>query len=250
MASPRAPLVLVDLDTVGSTNDEAMDRAARGAPAWTVVRAVSQSAGRGRRGKSFASPPGNSYTSFILRPQGRPERVAQIALVAGLAVAEAIATCAPALPQPRCKWPNDVLVAGHKVCGILVEAATSGDRVDHVVVGIGINLVSHPEIAGHRIGDLAGLGAPGIGRDAMLAALASRLYEHCGTWQESGFGALRDAWLARAAGLRQAVRIEDGARSLSGELSDIDGEGALVLISADARRHRVVSGSLFLEDAA
>lgn len=249
MALP-APFTLVDRDTVASTNDEAMTLAGQGAPAWTVVRAASQSAGRGRRGKSFASPPGNSYTSFILRPQGRPEQVAQIALVAGLAVADAIAGIAPGLPAIRCKWPNDVLVDGHKVCGILVEAASSGERVDHVVVGIGINLVSHPEIEGHRIGDLAGLGGGIIDRDAMLGALASALHGHVEAWQAGGFGALREAWIARAAGIGGEVRIEDGARTLRGRLIDIDGEGALLLADAQAIRHRVVSGSLFLEEAA
>ncbi len=245
-----APFALIDLDTVGSTNDEAAARAMAGAPAWTVVRAVSQTAGRGRRGKSFAAPPGNSYTSFILRPHGGPEQAAQIALVSGLAVAEAIDMVAPALPAARCKWPNDVHVDGHKVCGILVEAATSGDRVDHLIVGIGINLVSHPQFPGLRIGDLAYLGAPGIGRDAMLEAMCARLHARYLQWEQGGFGALRADWLARAAGLGQAVRIEDGSRNLSGALVDIDGEGALVLESADLVRHRVISGSLFLEDAA
>jgi len=249
MALP-APFDLVDLDTVASTNDEAMARAGQGAPAWTIIRAVSQSAGRGRRGKSFASPAGNSYTSFILRPRGGPEHAAQIALVAGLAVAEAIAQLAPDLPEPACKWPNDVLVGGHKVCGILVEASSSGDRVDHVVVGIGINLVSHPEIVGLRIADLACLGAPDIARDRMLEALATCLHARFELWQNSGFSALRQAWLARAAGLGRPVRIEDGNRELSGELVDIDGEGALVLAGPDQTRHRVVSGSLYLEDAA
>lgn len=249
MALP-APFALVDFESVASTNDEAMRLAGQGAPAWTVVRAVSQSTGRGRRGKSFASPAGNSYTSFILRPQGGPERAAQIALVAGLAVAETIAHLAPGLPEPRCKWPNDVLVDDHKVCGILVEASSSGESVEHVIVGIGINLVSHPDIPGHRIGDLAHLGAPGIGRDAMLADMAARLHQHCELWQIGGFAALRKAWLARAAGLGRAVRIEDGPRILSGELIDIDGEGALILAGPGAGRQRVVSGSLFLEDAA
>jgi len=249
-AALPAPVVLVDLGVVGSTNDEAMNRAGQGAPAWTVVRAESQTAGRGRRGKSFASPPGNSYTSFILRPGGAPGRSAQIALVAGLAVAEAIAELAPDLPTPACKWPNDVLVGGHKVSGILVEAATSGDTVDHVIVGIGINLVSHPEIPGLRIGDLASLGAPGVGRDTMLAALSRRLLDRMATWQASGFGALREAWLDRAAGLGHRVRIEEGARALAGKLVDIDDDGALVLAEADGPRHRVLSGSLVLEDAA
>jgi BirA family biotin operon repressor/biotin-[acetyl-CoA-carboxylase] ligase len=249
MALP-APFALVDLDTVASTNDEAMNRAAAGAPAWTVVRARCQTAGRGRRGRSFASPEGNSYTSFILRPRGAPGQAAQIALVAGLAVAEAIAAVAPSLPSARCKWPNDVLVDGHKVCGILVEAASSGDRVDHVVIGIGVNLVSHPDLPGLHIGDLGSLGAPGIGRDAMLEVLAGRLHARCEAWQERGFAVLRQDWLARAAGLGRAVRVEDGTRSMVGELVDIDGEGALVLASSDRTRHRVVSGSLFLEDAA
>lgn len=246
----QAPFALVDRDTVTSTNDEAMALADGGAPAWTVVRAVSQSAGRGRRGKSFASPPGNSYTSFILRPQGSPERAAQLALVAGLAVADAIAALAPGLPAPRCKWPNDVLVDGHKVSGILVEAASSGERIDHVIVGIGINLVSHPEIEGHRIGDLAGLGAGLVDRDAMLVALSRDFHDRVTVWQAGGFQALRAAWIARAAGMGRAVRVEDGSRTLHGELVDIDGEGALLLAETPAIRHRVVSGSLFLEEAA
>ena len=249
MALP-APFALVDFDTVASTNDEAMRLAGQGAPAWTVVRAVSQSAGRGSRGKSFASPACNSYTSFILRPQGGPERAAQIALVAGLAVAEAIDLQAPDLPLAQCKWPNDVLVGAHNVCGILVEASSSGENVEHVIVGIGINLVSHPEIPGHRIADLAHLGAPGIGRDAMLASLAGRLHARCQLWQTGGFAALRASWLDRAAGLGRMVRIEDGPRILSGQLRDIDEEGALVLIGPGTARQRVVSGSLFLEDAA
>ena len=87
MALP-APFDLIDLDIVGSTNDEAAQLAVAGAPAWTVVRARNQTAGRGRSGKSFASSAGNSYTSFILRPQGGPGQAAQLALVSGLAVAE------------------------------------------------------------------------------------------------------------------------------------------------------------------
>jgi BirA family transcriptional regulator, biotin operon repressor / biotin---[acetyl-CoA-carboxylase] ligase len=249
MALP-APFDLIDLDIVGSTNDEAAQLAVAGAPAWTVVRARNQTAGRGRSGKSFASSAGNSYTSFILRPQGGPGQAAQLALVSGLAVAEAIDIVAPRLASARCKWPNDVHVERHKVSGILVEAASSGDRVEHVIIGIGINLVSHPDLPGLRIGDLAGLGAPGIGRDCMLAALADRLHARCELWGRGGFAALREAWLARAAGLGRTVRIEDGPRRLSGALVDIDADGALVLESPDRTRQRVVSGSLFLEDAA
>ena len=244
-----AAIRLVDLETVASTNDEALALAHQGAPAWTVVRAHRQTAGRGRNGKAFASPPGNSYTSFVLRPQGTREHLPQIALVAGLAVAETISELAPQLPPALCKWPNDILVAGHKVCGILVEAAGLSTRSDAIVVGIGVNLVRHPQLPPLRIGDLHSLGGPVLHRDAWLAALCRHLPGRIAIWQQAGFPALREAWLALAAGLGEQVVLQAGT-SLFGRLRGIDGQGALLIDDRHGIAHRCHSGSLVLKDAA
>lgn len=257
MAGLPAAIRLVDLETVASTNDEALTLARQGAPAWTVVRARRQTAGRGRHGKAFASPPGNSYTSFVLRPQGAREHLPQIALVAGLAVAETISELAPRLPPALCKWPNDILVAGHKVCGILVEAAGRSARSDPapdavpdaVIVGIGVNLVRHPRLPPLRIGDLHALGGPALHRDAWLAALCRHLPGRIATWQQAGFPALRKAWLARAAGLGEQVVLQRGA-PLHGRLRGIDGQGALLIDDRRGIAHRCHSGALVLKDAA
>ncbi len=238
-----ATLRLIDLGTVPSTNDEALRRAANGAPAWTVVRAVSQSAGRGRRGRAFASPPGNSYTSFIVRPDCPADTLPQIALVAGLAVAEALERVAPGLARPLCKWPNDILVAGRKVCGILVEAAAPGRGV---VIGVGVNLVSHPDIPGEAIGDIVGLGGPRLDRDEWLDALAGRLRARLSEWRQGGFAAVRGALLDRMAGLGGEISV-DGPPPLSGRLAGIDEDGALLVADRSGVARRCVSGSLVLE---
>ncbi|MBT7611674.1 MAG: biotin--[acetyl-CoA-carboxylase] ligase [Rhodospirillaceae bacterium] len=247
--SDWANLRLIDHETVASTNDEALILAGKDAPAWTVVRARSQSAGRGRRGKSFASPPGNSYTSFILRPQCEPAEAPQIALVAGLAVAETVDFLAPDLPRAVCKWPNDVMIDSHKVAGILVEAALSGSKLDAVIVGLGVNLLHHPEIPGVRIASLHGLGAPEIERDRWLECFVGCFMERFGLWQSQGFSALQDIWMERAAGLGGRVSL-DTRPPLQGTLKGLAPDGALLIDDDNGITHRCVSGSLVLEDAA
>jgi BirA family biotin operon repressor/biotin-[acetyl-CoA-carboxylase] ligase len=127
------PAPLERFAEVGSTNDVLKERARQGAPEWTVVLADRQSAGRGRQGRPWASPPGNLFLSVLLRP--RFPAVSVIPLVAGVALAEA-------LPQveARLKWPNDVLVKGRKLAGILAEAQSGASGVEAVVLGIGVNV--------------------------------------------------------------------------------------------------------------
>ncbi len=245
-----SPFHLIDLESVASTNDEALERASENMPAWTIVRAVEQRSGRGRRGKTFASPPGNSYTSFLLRPDCAQADAPQIALLAGLAVARAIRELAPDLPPAQCKWPNDVLIDGDKVCGILVEAVSTGARLDAVVVGIGVNLVSHPSLDGVRISDLRILGAQ-VDRNAWLIALASHLKGLVDLWSHGGFAAVRKAWLDHAAGLNSPVTHCDETRPpLHGTLAGIDEAGAVLIADTAGQTHRCVSGSLVLEDVA
>jgi BirA family transcriptional regulator, biotin operon repressor / biotin---[acetyl-CoA-carboxylase] ligase len=245
-----SPFHLIDFESVASTNDEALELASSGASDWTVVRATEQRAGRGRRGKTFASPPGNSYTSFLLRPDCAHADAPQIALLGGLAVARAIGEVAPDLPPAQCKWPNDVLIEGNKVCGILVEAASTGTRLDAVIVGIGVNLANHPKVDGVRISDLEALGAT-VDRDFWLSALAPHLKMLVDLWLSRGFAAVRQIWLDHAAGLNaRVIHSEDCRPPLHGTLAGIDDAGALLISDTTGQTHRCVSGSLVLEDVA
>lgn len=236
------PFHLVERDEVTSTNDVAIKLAEAGATAWTVIRARLQTNGRGRRGREFVSPPGNSYTSFILRPRIRPRDLPQISLITGVAVAESIEASAPKVAPARCKWPNDILLNDAKVAGILAE--TGGDAV---IVGIGINLVSHPGVRDVVTTDLAREGAPGVDRDLLLATLCRCLKDRVTDWENFGFDAHRHAWLDRAAGIGARAFLS-GDTSVEGKVVGLAHDGALIMESG-GRQMRVVSGTLRLDSA-
>ena len=240
---------LIALDEAGSTNDEARERAAGGAPDGTVVWARVQRAGRGRRGRSWVSPPGNLYFSVILRPACEARNVAQLSFVAALAVLDLVDESLPG--RARCKWPNDVLVDGSKVAGILLESALGpGGRVDWVVLGIGVNLASHPGIEGSIPStSLSAAGGPTLVPEealrSVLAALARRRRE----WETQDFAAVRSAWLARAYGLGGPVRVANGERRLAGIFEGLDEGGALVLAQPGGERLSIAAGDVRFGDA-
>ncbi len=160
-------------DTVGSTNDEAKALARAGAAPGTLVWATEQTAGRGRRGRAWLSPPGNLYLSLVLRPDGAPSRAAQLGFVAALGLGDALAPLlGPALPLSY-KWPNDLLVNGKKLAGILLESETSAaGGVDFVVIGIGVNIRSMPDDVEFPATSLAAEGVAGVTPPLLLAAFA------------------------------------------------------------------------------
>ena len=132
----------IALEVVGSTNDEAKRLARGGAPDRTLVTAARQEAGKGRRGRVWSSPEGNLYASFVLRHGRPPATAAQLSFVTAVALAEALCDLLPDGPAVRCKWPNDVLIDGAKVAGILLEAEGEGGWL---VVGLGVNIRHEPE---------------------------------------------------------------------------------------------------------
>jgi len=230
------------LDAVDSTQSEIQRRAAAGAPEGTVVIAGHQRAGRGRRGHEWWDAPGESLLcSVLLRPDCRPAAVPQLSLVGGLAVAEALAASTGV--RARIRWPNDLLVDGRKVCGILAEAASGADaRVHHVILGIGINLGQSvfPDSLADRATSLRLL----TGRDhdaaALLAAVLARLGLRYAGWQGGGFAALRAVWLAHSTLPGQSVRLPDGG---TGRAEDVGADGVLLVRAADGHLARVVSGT-------
>ena len=227
---------LVALDSVGSTNDEAARLADAGAPEGTVVWSREQTGGRGRRGRHWASPVGNLYSSTILRPDGAAGRAAELGFVAALAVADIV----PPERALRVKWPNDVLVDGGKVAGILLESAIGQTgRVQHVVAGIGVNVGFAPQLPEMRYRGAALGGSVEAALEKLTAALAARLAE----WRRDGFETVRAAWLAKAGPIGAEVDVRLGEELVHGRFAGLDREGALLLETAAGPR-KIVSGEL------
>lgn len=217
-----------------STNAEARRQAAAGAPSGTVIVAASQTAGRGRRGRTWVSEPGNLYCSLLLRPEVPADRAAQVTFAASLAVAEALEPFASG-GRIACKWPNDVLKDGAKLAGILLEFDG-----EWLIVGVGVNVVHHPAETEFPATDLGGAATASQVLDGFLAHLEAWL----ATWKRDGFAPLRAAWLEKAQGVGQAVRVRLPDRVLEGIFQGLDGDGALVL-ERDGRNERILAGDVF-----
>lgn len=227
---------LVALQSVGSTNDEAARLADGGASEGTVIWAREQTGGRGRRGRRWTSPAGNLYCSTVLRPDCPAPRAAELGFVAALAVADIV----PTERTVRVKWPNDVLVDGGKVAGILPESAIGQDgKAQHVVMGIGVNVGFAPTLPEMRY-PAAMLGGTVEG---VLERLTAALAERLGQWRRAGFEAIRSAWLARAGPIGLDVDVKLGEELVRGRFAGIDGDGALLLETPTGRR-KIVAGEL------
>ena len=243
------PFRLIAYETVGSTNDELKRLARDGAGEGLIIIAGEQTGGRGRRGRAWVSPPGNLYSSTLIRPDCRAAEAAQLGFIAALGVAGAIGELAPHVDL-RCKWPNDVLANGKKVSGILLETEmVSGDRPDFVILGVGANLVSSPRDTPYPATSLGEEGAPGISPAMMAAAFIRHLAVWLANWRQGGFAPIRDAWLARAMGLGEAIQVRLERDTLDGRFLDLDADGALLLGLPEGSR-RIAAGEIFPARAA
>ena len=230
-------------ETLGSTNAEALvlARAGERGPLW--ISAQSQSAGRGRRGNAWVSPPGNLYATLLLTEPSAPERAPQLSFVAALALHDAVAACAPQLgPALKVKWPNDLLVGPAKLAGILIEGES--DPVFAVAIGIGVNCAAHPSDVAYSATDLAASGAlimPGT----LLSELATAMQRRLAQWDRGqGFAAVRADWLKRAAGLGEILRVRLPARELAGRFQGLDDAGRL-LLEQDNGVTKITAGEVF-----
>lgn len=239
---------LVALAQTGSTNDEAKSLAANGAADGTVVWAREQTAGRGRRGREWVSPAGNLYLSMLLRPGRPPVESAQLSFVAAVALGDAIAEFLPGHAELNCKWPNDVLVNGRKVAGILLESsgAATGQATDWVVVGCGVNIAGHPPDTLYPATDLAAEGASAASVEAVLEHFLESFFRWRDRWMEAGIAPVRAAWLARAAGLGRDITVRLPHREIRGRFVDMDRDGALLLEGPGGVRETISAGDVFL----
>lgn len=218
---------------VASTNALALAyaRAGRAGPLW--VTAERQTAGRGRRGRCWESPPGNLYATLLLTAPCRPERAPQLSFVAALAVHDAVLLSALAAPERlRLKWPNDLLLDGAKLAGILVEGETSAEGAFSAAVGIGVNCVSHPAAASYAATDLRQAGLA-VDVAALFGRLADAMQARLAQWRGGeGFAATRSDWLLRTARIGDAIRVRS-RDEVEGAFAGIDEDGRLLLSLAN-----------------
>ena len=240
-----AGVPLVAHTVLGSTNAEALRLAREGerGPLW--VMAERQTAGRGRRGRTWVSEPGNLYASLLLTAPAPAERWPQLSFVAALAGHDAIISVAAHLKALlTIKWPNDLLLAGAKCAGILVEGEGGDGGV--VAIGLGINCASHPLDTDHPAADLAAAGAI-VAPSVLLSALSVKMLGRLAQWNGGeGFSAIRADWLARAAGLGQDARVRLDDRDVVGRFDALDRTGALIMRLPGGNTIAISAGDVFL----
>jgi BirA family biotin operon repressor/biotin-[acetyl-CoA-carboxylase] ligase len=223
----------IDLIECGSTNDEAAALARAGASHGTIVIAERQTAGRGRDGRTWQSPAGGLYLSAVLRPALGPADVPPLTLAIGVAACDAARDVGA---HAELKWPNDLYVGDKKLAGILVEAQSHGTRLEAVIVGIGVNLATTPELAP----DARGATAIGkVDREHFIARLLARLEHWIDRYVAGGVAAIVPAWRDR---MMHDLVLRAG--ELVGALAGIDDDGALLVRDDHGRVHRIRSGDV------
>ena len=246
-----APILL--LEETDSTNAEARRRAEAGETGSLWIVARRQSAGRGRRGRRWESDTGNLAATLLILTQKSAADAAQVTFVAALAVADLLEAFVPP-ERVTIKWPNDVLIAGDKAAGILVESGAHETGGLWLAVGIGVNLAHAPDdterpatsMAAHLRSDIAY--APPV--EAAAGVLAEALAVWMERWETLGFQPILNAWTARTRGLDQPCVARLGTETLSGVADGVAPDGALRLRLSDGSLRLISAGDVFFGEAA
>jgi len=244
MARDKAEPAIVRLDQVDSTQTVAFALAERGATDRTVVVADQQAAGRGRRGRVWQAPARTSLLASILVRSRLPQALlATLSPTTAVATAEALRRVAPL--EPRLKWPNDVLVGGRKIAGILLESRAVASSEPVLVIGVGINLGQRefpPELAG-RATSVALETGHAVDRETMLAALLEEFDAWRARLEGEGFGPVRERWKSLSDTIGRHVTVD----GVSGTATDLDGDDALLIDVGDGVR-RVIAGEITTDE--
>ena len=211
---------LVFFDEVISTNEEMKALSALGKPQGTIVWALQQTGGRGRRGRKWSSPSGNLYFSILLKPKHDLKLWSQVSYIAGLSVIKALNDFFPLL-LPKLKWPNDIMINNLKIGGILLEI-----EQDSLVVGVGLNINNQPLISSTSIYNETGLVSD---IKLLLDATIYHFFEFFNHWEMSGFTDIREAWIKNAFGLGKNISTTLNNKKIDGVFKNINKDGALVL---------------------
>lgn len=230
----------------GSTNAVATELAIAGerGPLWII--AGQQSAGRGSRGRAWTSKTGNLYASLLIRPQLEPKDLTALPFIAALAVRDAfIAHGAPAA-DVRCKWPNDVLIRDRKASGILIESsARSGGGLDHVIIGIGMNIGFYPDDAQFTATSLSAVVGQDVAVRPVFESLSAGLFARLTNWKVGEFTDIRQDWSNAAWGLGKVCTFRTMGESFTGTPQYLAEDGGLVVLLDDGQEKRLYAGDIF-----
>lgn len=245
-------------EAVGSTNAIALERLCQGDPGKLWIVSDRQSSGRGRRGRSWETQPGNLAATLAFVGPGRLGMAATLGFVAGLALSDALAAVIPGRSLAvgadsgsagtecrfELKWPNDVLASGAKLAGILLESVARPGAEAGLAIGIGVNVVSHPENVPYRATSLARLGGS-VDAERLFLALTDAWVENLAIWENGrGIDSIRRLWLARAAGLGSDVAVRVDGQVVRGVFETIDEDCRFVIRAPDGERIRIAAGDV------
>lgn len=245
---------LLSYDAVDSTNEEAKRLAAGGGSHGAVIWAKQQTNGRGRMGREWVSPDGNLYVSILLEPKCEEEDAGQLSFVAAVAAQEALA---PVVPDSAVtlKWPNDILLDGKKVGGILLESFHAPDSDNShklhkwLVVGVGINIESYPDKTLYPATCLKEAGVEIISAKIVLSRFVYNFITQYDLWRKKGFAPVRKAWLAHAHGVGDKIEVRLPKEQFSGVFTGIDKQGMLQITVAGNKKRTVAAGDVFFKSA-
>lgn len=213
---------------LGSTNDEARAHALAGDAGRLWILADAQSAGRGRQGRVWTSPAGNLYATALIVDPCENAIAPQLGFVAGVALQQAVADLGVA--GARLKWPNDLIHSGAKLAGLLVEGVTPPGRRLATLVGIGVNVANSPDGLAYPTTSLDRIAGRTLSTRALFERLARRFDEALSVWARgAGFAAIRESWLASAAGLGGPIRVSNANGAREGQFEGLDARGRLLL---------------------
>jgi BirA family biotin operon repressor/biotin-[acetyl-CoA-carboxylase] ligase len=232
---------------VSSTSDWAKQLANTGAEEGTVTLAETQTAGRGRLGREWISPRGGLWFSIVLRPDQKASEATKLVFVVSLAVAEVLHEKYGL--RTEAKWPNDVLVNGKKICGILAEMNTKDENVNYVVLGVGVNANFYaervlPDSVKNTSTSIENELGKKIRLQSLLRALLEKMEKIYDEYLEAGFAPLLEKWKAYARFLGRKVIVTDREERLNGLALDVDQEGALILRLENGIPKRILAGDV------
>lgn len=235
---------LAGYDSIGSTNTEALRAATAGDPGGIWFCALQQTEGRGRRGRPWASAPGNLAATLLLVPEADPGIAATLGFVAGVALNQALAGMLPGARTIALKWPNDVLADGAKLAGILLEAHKLDDGRHAVAIGFGVNIVAAPKALPYPAVSLADLGSA-LDAAAVFEALGEFWVDGFALWRDGlGIGEVLTLWRQMAAGIGAPVAVSQNGAVVRGIFETIDDSGRLIVRADNDERVAITAGDV------
>lgn len=237
---------LVVHDSIDSATSEAKRLAQSGAEEGTLVWAKQQTAGRGRFDHEWLSEAGNLHCAIILRLDEPVMIASQISYVAAISLATAVASLVTPMTELRYRWPNDLLLNDLKVAGILLDpCAVKDDRVECLVLGVNVNVVSHPQELNDTATDLRSDGFSKSTDADLLEGFSRNFLSLINRWADEGFSPIGKAWVQRANGIGEPIEIKLANQTIAGEFVELDGDGAAIIKLADGTARKVSVAEFF-----